>query len=390
MGEETSVAAEKFDWLEEIQDKIYTCNRTRCGFCTHVCPIYEMLRLESYAARGRMLILRSILEGTLTIDDPEVREILSRCTLCGACEENCALQNTDIWARARQEMIQRGLTVKNVEIAVKSILSDKSNPMLQEKEAKRKWTKKLEVPLPKQAEVLFYTGCQYPLLFPEELRRWLELFPNPPMILEEEVCCGALLYESGHIEEFKAQASKVKSQLEGTGAKIVVSACPGCVKTLTEDYERVGVKLSLPVYHMVQFLVEHSIKGVHRPANDEVYTYFDPCHLSRFLQQDEAPRQLIKATGVKFVETYYEPDAHCCGGGGGLLSADGDLALDLAKLRLEEAQQVGATTLITSCPTCLTTLQRAARIHRLPIKVVDLVDFLLNKPPYEDFEELFD
>ena len=51
--------------LEKYKDAIYTCNRTRCGFCREECPIFKEKKLESYACRGKMLIARGMLEGII-------------------------------------------------------------------------------------------------------------------------------------------------------------------------------------------------------------------------------------------------------------------------------------------------------------------------------------
>ena len=38
--------------LQPYVDQIYTCNRTRCGFCSVECPVFRVKRTESYASRG--------------------------------------------------------------------------------------------------------------------------------------------------------------------------------------------------------------------------------------------------------------------------------------------------------------------------------------------------
>ncbi len=64
------------------------CNR--CGFCQEACPTYKVTALESALARGRNSLVRMVLDGELAWDeDPELKEHLYSCLLCGACTSSC-------------------------------------------------------------------------------------------------------------------------------------------------------------------------------------------------------------------------------------------------------------------------------------------------------------
>src|SRR4051812_4053793 len=60
-----------------------------CGFCLQACPTYVVLEDENDSPRGRLLLMRSLLEGTLSTDDESVRGHLDRCLGCRACETVC-------------------------------------------------------------------------------------------------------------------------------------------------------------------------------------------------------------------------------------------------------------------------------------------------------------
>jgi glycolate oxidase iron-sulfur subunit len=64
-----------------------TC--VHCGFCLQVCPTYLALGDENDSPRGRILLMRSLVEGTLSLDDQDVHTHIDQCLGCRACETAC-------------------------------------------------------------------------------------------------------------------------------------------------------------------------------------------------------------------------------------------------------------------------------------------------------------
>jgi len=60
-----------------------------CGFCLQACPTYVVLEDENDSPRGRLVLMRSLLEGSLQTSDETVRGHLDRCLGCRACETAC-------------------------------------------------------------------------------------------------------------------------------------------------------------------------------------------------------------------------------------------------------------------------------------------------------------
>ena len=70
---------------------------------------------------------------------------------------------------------------------------------------------------------------------------------------------------------------------------------------------------------------------------------------------------------------HIKDNALCCGSGGGVKSAYGDLSNDIAKTRMDEAKETNADLLVTACPFCKLNLSSNS-----DMEVLDLSEFIYN------------
>jgi glycolate oxidase iron-sulfur subunit len=75
------------DILAQEQDRLLAC--VHCGFCLTACPTYTRLGDESDSPRGRLYLMRAVVEGRLEPDAPSFRTHIDRCLGCRACEPVC-------------------------------------------------------------------------------------------------------------------------------------------------------------------------------------------------------------------------------------------------------------------------------------------------------------
>ena len=75
-----------FAQVEKFKEDLDRC--TKCGFCMSSCPVYQEEHVESSVARGKIMLIRALLDGDLTLTD-EMAEQLNKCTLCLTCAQNC-------------------------------------------------------------------------------------------------------------------------------------------------------------------------------------------------------------------------------------------------------------------------------------------------------------
>lgn len=73
-----------YEKLKAIVDK---CDR--CGACTTVCPLYKVNRIDRATSRGKIAIVRALLEDKLDGNEKALRHALDYCLLCKACTEVC-------------------------------------------------------------------------------------------------------------------------------------------------------------------------------------------------------------------------------------------------------------------------------------------------------------
>jgi Fe-S oxidoreductase len=331
--------------LTEFAEDIYTCNRTRCGFCREECPIYRVKRLETFSSRGRMLVARGLLEGILE-PSAEMQEIMDDCLMCGYCQARCALDNLHIFSAVRQELRQAGFASPKHEQTAVKILDEGTlfpRPMPYRRGAK------LRV-----GTTPLYLGCTYQSK-PHEVKTIVSVLEKVGIdpLVSDEVCCSYIVGAVGFKNEFEQAQARFRQvygpHLDGE----ILTVCPTCTATLRDEY---GLNVKHALVAVAERLQDLNLKPL-----DRRMTYHDPCHLGRMLGIVEEPRHILRALGIEVVEMeHHGTFSTCCGGGGGVLDVDRNLAIEVSKNRIRDAVTVGVDTVVTACPTCQPTLLRGA------------------------------
>jgi Fe-S oxidoreductase len=326
--------------LKEFVDEIYTCNRTRCGFCREECPIFRVKRLETFASRGRMLAARGLLEGILE-PSVEIQQVMDDCLMCGYCQARCALSTMDIFSAVRQELRQAGFVSAKHERTTAKILEEGT---LFPRPA----------PHRRAGTTPLYLGCAYQSK-PQEVKTIISVLEKVGIdpLVSDEVCCSYIVGAVGFEDEFERAQAHFRQVYEPHLDSEILTVCPTCTATLRDEY---GLNVKHALVAVAEKLQEIDLK----PLNKRV-TYHDPCHLGRMLGITEEPRQILRALGLDLVEMqHHGVFSTCCGGGGGVFDVDRNLAIEVSKNRVRDAVSVGVDTIVTACPTCQPTLLRGA------------------------------
>ncbi len=173
-----------------------------------------------------------------------------------------------------------------------------------------------------------------------------------PKLLAEERCCGHDLLWAGDVEGFEKLARLNAELIRGSGAKLVVTSCPECYRTLAVDYPRYGFNLGIPVMHITQFLAQKLEAGEWKPPQLRgKVTYHDPCRLGRLMGVYEEPRALIRAAGLELVEMEHNRSTALCCGTSCWIEC-GYVSREVQRQRLEEARDTDAELMLTACHKC--------------------------------------
>lgn len=345
--------------LQEYADEIYTCNRTRCAFCTAECPVFRIKRMESYASRGRMLMARGLLEGILE-PSAEIQEVMDACLMCGYCQARCALHNLDIFSAVRHELQKAGFASPKHERTAAKILEEGTlfdRP----------------TPFRRAGTTPLYLGCAYQSK-PNEVKTIVSVLEKVGIdpLVSDEVCCSYIVGAVGFENDFERAQAQFRQTYGSHLDKEILTVCPTCTATLHDEY---GLNVKHALVAVAEKVEQMAAEGRIQPLKKQV-TYHDPCHLGRILGVVEEPRRILRALGLEVVEMeHHGIFSTCCGGGGGVLDVDRDLAIEVAKSRVRDAAVVGVNTIVTACPTCQPTLLRGAgRLANELGTFVDVVD----------------
>lgn len=367
-------------------DEVAKCNK--CGFCLPSCPTYLVKKREAYSARGRNAITRFAIENKLQLNEDTERSIFT-CLGCGACTAVClsGVQTKNLIFRDRECQVGEGFYPKITDRLVKTLARSR-NISDDDQDERAEWQELIKN-LPEEnfekekAEVLFFVGCVasfFPMVqkIPANMATIMKKAGVDFTILGgDEWCCGFPLVGAGLPQKLAAMKEHNLEKVAAVGARKVVFTCPSCFHTWKHLYHS-GVELM----HSSQFINE-LIKDGRISLKKEIRvrtTYHDPCDLGRNTGVYEEPRAIIKAVpGIDFVELPLNRKfAICCGGGGNVEMIDPDLSAQVAQMKLDSIQDVGAEMVVTACQQCVRTMTTRARRTRTELVVRDLTELVLD------------
>ncbi len=375
----------------------------QCGCCEDVCPAHATGKpLSPKALMGdvRDLIMLGD-EGPALHGEKVSAETVWSCTMCQACVDACPvlIDQADIISEMRRHLVSEGELAGPPAEALRSVESRK-NPFSVPNEQRMEWTKGLDVSVPTtdenpDFEVLLWLGCavSFDPRAQRVARSTVELFHragvNFAVLGKNECCTGDPARRMGDEFLFQELAETNTDTLNSVGAKKIVTPCPHCLNSLSNEYPTFGGDYE--VQHHSQFLAQLHEEGkltIEGPVSEKV-TFHDPCYLARINDETEAPRKLLK------VLKRDEPKAHrkiremprngrntfCCGAGGGRMYFDEAPEERVSVLRANEAMETGADVLVTGCPFCLNMMTdgMASAESEVEMRVMDLAE-LLNQP----------
>ncbi|MFC1708340.1 (Fe-S)-binding protein [Planctomycetota bacterium] len=328
----------------------------QCGKCDVVCP-WNKVRAFS--------IRKIIRQATLGLPEIELEDMW-RCTTCGTCPTQCprGVGQIEVGVSLRRIASQYGVfpeSVRGVRGAGGSLATD-GNPLNEDRDKRTAWASGLSVkPFAEGMEVLYFVGCYYS--YDPRMKKVAVATANIlnkagvdfGILGSRESCCGESIRRTGNEEVFKTLARENIKTFIDNGVKRILVSSPHCYHTFKNEYPEFMVNFE--VVHVSQLLLELIEEGRLELVTGlgKTVTYHDPCYLGRHNGLYDQPRDVLKKVpGLKLTEmSDSRQDSLCCGGGGGRVWMDTPKGERFSDLRLQQAKEVGADLLVTSCPYCI-------------------------------------
>jgi Fe-S oxidoreductase/nitrate reductase gamma subunit len=397
---------EDFTWKQLLDHD--AC--TKCGRCSSACPAKAagrpldprdvILDLKSYREdleAGRTDEVDIVADGGTSVVDAETME---SCMSCMACMDACPvdIEHVTQFTEMNRRLTESGQMNKNVEEAVMNVFQ-KGNTFGEPDRKRPDWADELDFEIPdareQSVEYLWYVG-DYPSYdernqhVARSLARVFEAADVSYGILyEDEQNDGNDIRRVGEEGLFEMVAEENIEAFESCDYEKVVCTDPHSYNTFSNEYDQFGFENADSVYHytqVVENLVNDGALGLSGTELDETVTYHDPCHLGRYNGEFEAPREVIRATGVTLDEMpRNRKDSFCCGGGGGGLWMDFEEDEKPSEERIREALEdtdagPDVDRFVVACPMCMTMYEDGRKTggYEDDIEITDITELLVE------------
>lgn len=397
-----------------------------CGLCTASCPTYVETGDENDGPRGRIYLMRSVVDGRLGVG-PEVRKHLELCLDCRACETACpsGVQYGKLIEPFKIEMVRDAPAGKGLSTIQKVVLHHLFPyggrvraallpvRVLQKlglmKLVERSGLLRLLPPTlrnmaamvptlqpasnlpeilpaigPKRARVGLFLGCVTDVMTPqttEATARVLRRNGCEVVVARGQACCGAIHYHSGAESPALELARRNMNAFDFDDLDAIVVNAAGC-GAMFKDYGHIlppdererGARFAAKVKDVSEFLAALGpIPPTH--AVPMKATYHDACHLCHAQQIRSQPRQLLAMIpGLELVPL--AEGELCCGAAGTYNLTEPEMSQRLGRRKLANIEATGATVVASGNIGCTLQIARQARERGLAIEVVHPVDLL--------------
>ena len=391
-----------------------------CGFCTATCPTYQLLGDELDGPRGRIYLMKQVLEGETPTRKTQLH--LDRCLTCRNCESTCPSgvdygHLIDIGRKLVDAKVPRPLPEQALRWALKEGLpSPLFGPAMKLGQLVRPLLPaalKAKVPAPQASgdwpsrthprKVLLLAGCVQPAMSPNinsATARVLDAIGVQTVVAPKAGCCGAVKFHLNDQDGGKAQMRAtidawwphVQGQDGKAGIEAILMNASGCGVTvkdyghiLADDpaYAAKAARISGLTKDLSEWLPELSaqLKGRAKPTAQTV-AFHPPCTLQHGQQLRGGVEQHLGALGFQVKVTACEPHL-CCGSAGTYSVLNPGLAYQLRDRKLGHLGQTfgtAATEVIVSANIgCITHLQSGTAT---PVRHwVELLDQALQPVP---------
>lgn len=382
-----------------------------CGFCTATCPTYQLLGDELDGPRGRIYLIKQMLEGESVTRSTQVH--LDRCLTCRACETTCpsgvrygrlveiGRQHVDARVpRPLGERLMRRLLASVVPNStvfepamrlgqlVRPFLPRKLRDKVPPRQRRLAWPSGPQAVHPRK--MLLLAGCVQPAMLPNigiATARVLDALGVQAIVAPEAGCCCALRLHLGYRDEALNDARRnidawwphVEAGIEAI--VIDASACGATVKEYDHllhadpDYADKAARIVALTRDVIEVIgeFEPELMPLARRRGVHTVAFHPPCTLQHGQQIHGQVERLLGALGI---EVRLPADSHlCCGSAGTYSITEPTMAYELRERKLRNLSALEPQMIVSANVGCIVHLQSGTSI---PVAHwVELVEHLL-------------
>lgn len=359
-----------------------------CGFCTATCPTYQLLGDELDGPRGRIYLIKQVLEGKAATAKTQMH--LDRCLTCRNCESTCPSgvqygRLVDIGRGIVEKQVKRPLVQQLVRTALRETLPRKSlfttamkmgqlvRPLLPA-------ALKNKVPQARPAGVwpsrsharkmLLLDGCVQPAMSPNinaATARVLDALEVQLIIAPKAGCCGAIRHhlsdQDGALDDMRRNIDAWWPYVEA-GAEAIVMTASGCGVTVKEyghllahdpAYAARATRISELTKDLSEIMPAFEQQLAAKVKVKKRVAYHPPCTLQHGQQIRGKVEGVLRAVGV---DVTLCADSHlCCGSAGTYSVLQPELSYQLRDNKLKNLEATQADEIVSANIGCLTHLQ---------------------------------
>jgi glycolate oxidase iron-sulfur subunit len=411
-----------------------------CGFCTATCPTYVLLGDELDSPRGRIYLIKEMLEN----DAPATKEVvkhIDRCLSCLSCMTTCpsGVNYMHLVDHARdhiEETYKRPLADRLLRWTLATVLP---NPALFRVASVAGWLAKPFAPLlramgltrlaamvalspggklsppgdrtgkvhpvpgARKARVALLYGCINPVLAPstnEAAIRMLNRAGVEVVVAKGEACCGSLVHHMGREEQALAQARNNidawMAEIDGEGLDAILVTVSGCGTTVKdygfmfradEAYAVKAAKVSSLAMDITEYLASLDLQPAKAPTLSNkplTVAYHSACSLQHGQRVVREPKELLSKFGFVVKDV---PEGHlCCGSAGTYNILQPELAQQLRDRKVANIERLVPDVIAAGNIGCITQIGGGTAIP--VVHTVELLDWASGGPVPEPLQQL--
>jgi glycolate oxidase iron-sulfur subunit len=426
------VPASLADALAAEEEGLLTC--VHCGFCLPACPTYTRLGDENDSPRGRLYLMRAVVEGRLDAGSDAFQEHIDRCLGCRACEPVCPsgvpygslleLARAEAARARRPPFVSRAfLRVFGSGDGTRAVmflshllratglpaLLSRFLPSLPGLERVRlglgmlaatsgwRGLRRVEgdpgpataaegsPPETPEGEVGILRGCVQEGLFSRVNEATVRVLEANGLVVSgvgDQGCCGAIHAHGGDLETARALARRNVEAFERSGVEQIVVNAAGCGAIMKEYAHLLGddpvwadraARMVARVRDVSEVL---AARGPRRGGVVRMKVAYDaPCHLLHAQGIDEPPRRVLEAVpGLEVVKL--EGAEECCGGAGIHGIQHPELGGRIGRDKVDAVRRSGARAVATGNPGCIMQIGAGLRMEGVDVPVLHPIEIL--------------